>query len=175
MGANKSSSRSERQLVVVFVDLTHFAVQGQRVTARDLADTIDEYYERVGAEVERANGTLVKFIGDAALIVFPSDAVNEAIEMLFALQPAIDDFMQHAGWPCRLTAKAHLGSVVAGPFGLRNAKQFDVIGGTVNAAARLRSTGVTVSAEVFDRLRDDLKARFRKASAGDAFVRQGDP
>jgi len=167
-------TRQEVQLVVAFVDLTHFEAQAQRVTARDLADTIDDYYERVGIEVAKANGTLVKYIGDAALIVFPPDAVNEAVEMLMTLKAAVDEFMEEVGWQCRLTAKAHLGPVIAGSFGLRDAKHFDVIGRTVNAAARLKSTGVTVSHEVFEGLRKDLKEKFRKAPVAAAFVRKED-
>ena len=168
------SARGEVDLVIAFVDLTYFEKQGHQVGARDLADTIDEYYERVGIEVAKANGTLIKFIGDAALMVFSPADLDQAIEMLLGLKPAVDGFMQQVGWQSRLTARAHLGSVMAGPFGLRHSKQLDVIGAAVNAAARLRSTGVTVSQSVYDRLRDDLKVRFRKALDGGAFIRSED-
>jgi adenylate cyclase len=167
-----SQPRSEADLVIAFVDLTLFEKQGQQVSARELADTIDRYYERVAIEVEKEGGTLVKFIGDAALIVFNAADADRAVATLLSLKPTIDGLMKNAGWDCRLTAKAHLGSVVAGPFGARDDKRFDVIGANVNAAARLRSTGVTISRQLYDALSGDARARFRERDS--AFVRSDD-
>ena len=158
--------QQEVSLVIIFIDLTRFEVQGQLVPLGELASTVDAYYELVGEAVAKAEGTLVKYIGDAALIVFSSDHANEAVEMLRRLKTSVDELMAKGDWECRFTAKAHLGPVIAGPFGAANAKQFDVIGATVNAAARLKTTGITVSREVFERLGDELKARFTPAPNG---------
>ncbi len=166
--------RVEEELVIVFVDLTLFQKQAQQVDPRELADTIDEFYERVSDAVERAAGTLIKFIGDAALIVFRPEDLAPAVAMLLALKPDVDAFMEGAGWQCRLTVRVHLGPVVAGPFGPRQAKRFDVIGVTVNAGAKLPSTGVTISRRVYDGLPGDLKARFKEGSSNEALVRLED-
>ena len=171
-GEPLSPPRDEAELVIAFVDLTLFEKQGRQVGTRELADTIDQYYERVGAEVDHAGGTLIKFIGDAALIVFNAADADRAVAMLLALKPAIDDLMQRSGWQCRLTARAHLGRVVAGPFGARGDKRFDVIGANVNAAARLQSTGVTISRPVYEALSGGLRAKFRESDT--AFVRVDD-
>ena len=164
--------RAEAELVIVFVDLTLFEKQGQKVSARELADTIDRYYERVAIEVQNAGGRLVKFIGDAALIVFEAPDADRAVAMLLSLKPGIDELMKKAGWQCRLTAKAHLGAVVEGEFGARDDKRFDVIGANVNAAARLRSTGVTISRQLYEALSEDVRARFRERDS--VFVRSDD-
>jgi adenylate cyclase len=71
-----SAIRPEVPLLVVFVDLTRFAVQSQRVRDSELADTLDAYYERVAVTVEAAGGRVVKYIGDGALVVFGEDTVD---------------------------------------------------------------------------------------------------
>jgi class 3 adenylate cyclase len=159
-------ARHEVSLLIVFVDLTRFEVQGHRVPLAELASTVDAYYELVGEAVAKADGTLVKYIGDAALIVFSPDRADEAVAMLRRLKSAVDALMVKSGWECRLMAKAHLGPVIAGPFGAPDEKHFDVIGATVNAAARLKSTGITVSASVFDQLSHELKSHFASAPNG---------
>ena len=133
--------RSETPLLVVFVDLTRFGAQSQRVDDVELADALDAYYEQVGAAVQEAGGRVVKFVGDGAVIVFAEDRVDRGVEMLLALKDAVDRSMAQRGWECRLIAKAHFGTAIAGPFGLAGDKHHDVIGKTVNTAAMLDADG----------------------------------
>ena len=165
----------EVPLLIAFVDLTRYAAQCQRVTDRALADTIDTYYERVASLVERAGGRVVKFIGDAALLVFPEDAVDRGVEGLLQLKDTVDDVMQERGWDCRLAVKAHFGTTVAGPFGAAGAKRFDVIGKAVNTAATLDSTGVTLSVAAFRKLGPELRRRFHKHTPPITYIRMEDP
>jgi adenylate cyclase len=71
--------RSETPLFVTFIDLARYMAQSQRVDDTEMADTLDAYYERVAAAVNQAGGTLVKFIGDAAPVVFPEDDTDRAV------------------------------------------------------------------------------------------------
>ena len=43
--------RSETPQLIAFVDLTRFAAQSQRVDDVEIADTLDAFYEQVGASV----------------------------------------------------------------------------------------------------------------------------
>ena len=61
--------RSQVPLLIAFVDLTRFGAQSQRTDDLELAETLDAYYEHVGAAVRASGGNVVKFEGDAALIV----------------------------------------------------------------------------------------------------------
>jgi class 3 adenylate cyclase len=168
-----AETRSLVPLLIVFVDLTRYSAQSQRVSDSELADTIDAYYEFVAAAVDAAHGTLVKFVGDGVLLVFPEGAVDRAVEMLVALKESVDEFMIERGWECRLTAKAHFGTAVAGPFGARDAKRYDVIGKVVNTAARLESTGITLSVEAFGKLAPELRPLFKKHTPI-TYIRAGD-
>ena len=96
------SDLAEVSLLVAFSDFTGFAVQAERVENAELAGVLDAYYELVGARIDRAGGQVVKFIGDAALIVFPPAAVDSGVAALLDLKDAADQFMEERDWDCRL-------------------------------------------------------------------------
>ena len=166
--------RSETPLLVVFIDLTRFWAQSQRVDDQEVADTLDTYYEQVGAAVKAAGGRVVKFLGDGALIVFEEDRVDAGAEMLLALKDAVDRAMARRGWECRLIAKAHFGPVIAGPFGAAGDKRHDVAGRTVNVAASLEANGVTLSVEAFRKLSPETRKRFKKHTPPITYIRLDD-
>jgi len=167
--------RTEVPLLIAFVDLTRFGAQSERTDDLELAETLDAYYEHIGAAVQGAGGTVVKFEGDAALIVFPASEVDRGVETLLALKDSVDHLMAQRGWGCRLIAKAHFGTVIAGPFGVAGDKRPDVIGRAVNTAAMLDATGVTLSVEAFRKLGRDLRARFKKHTPPITYIRNADP
>lgn len=169
------TTRANTPLLIVFIDLTRFNAQALRTDESELALTLDAYYEMVGEAVARTGGTLVKFIGDACLAVFAEASVDAAVEMLLTLKDDADRFLEAQGWECRLSAKAHFGPVIAGPFGARGDKRFDVLGSTVNITARLESRGVTLSAEAFRKLDSEMRTRFKKHTPPVTYIRAEDP
>jgi class 3 adenylate cyclase len=82
--------RSAVPLLIAFIDLTRFAAQSQRTDDLELAETIEAYYEHVSAAVRAGGGSVVKFEGDAALIVFPAIAVDRGVETLLALKDSVE-------------------------------------------------------------------------------------
>ena len=169
------ATRTELPLLIAFADLSRFAAQSSRVSDAELADTMDTFYERVATRATAAGGKVVKFIGDAALLVFVEEAVDAGVQMLLELKDEVDSWFAQLGWECRLIIKAHVGSVIAGPFGAPGDKRFDVLGRSVNAAAMLDSTGVTLSAEVFQRLGSELRQRFKQHTPASTYIRIEDP
>jgi class 3 adenylate cyclase len=169
------SSRSEVPLLIAFADLTRFAAQSARLSDTELAETMDAHYERVCSRVEAAGGKVLKFIGDAALIVFPEAAADAGVEALLALKEDADAWFESHGWECRLFVKVHFGSAIVGPFGGRSEKKLDVLGKAVNAAAMLDSTGVALSAEAFRKLSPEMRKRFKKHTPTITYIRTEDP
>jgi adenylate cyclase len=167
--------RQESPFLIAFVDLTRYMAQSQRVGDAELADTIDEYYRQVSATVEKAGGRVVKFIGDAALVIFREDGVDRGVQALLDLKDSVDRLMDARGWECRLTVKAHFGTAVAGAFGPSGGQRFDVIGKAVNVAASLDGSGVTLSVTAFHKLGPDLRRRFKKHTPPISYVRIEDP
>ena len=169
------ASRAEVPLLIAFADLTRFAATAATVEDAELATTVDAFYERVGARIDAAGGVVIKFIGDAALIVFDAEHVDAGVEALLSLKEDVDRFFEQKGWPCRLVVKAHFGAAVAGPFGTASEKRFDVLGKAVNTAAMLDSTGLALSADAFRKLRPETRRRFKKHTPTITYIRTEDP
>ena len=167
----ETSVRAEVPLLIAFADLTRFAAQSMCVSDVELAAMMDAFYQRVTTRIDGAGGRVVKFIGDAALIVFPEAAADRGIGALLDLKEDIDAFMTDAQWECRLNVKVHFGTVIAGPY----AGRFDVLGKNVNAAAMLDSPGVALSVEAFRKLSPERRKRFKKHTAPVTYIRLEDP
>ena len=66
----------QRDVLVAFSDLSAFTrvVQGQ--SEGEIFALMTEYYGLVGDVIAAGGGKVVKFIGDAALLVFPDDGID---------------------------------------------------------------------------------------------------
>jgi adenylate cyclase len=161
MTANENT-RAPRELVICFLDLSTFTKDARRADDARVADIIDGYYERVAAHAARGGGRCVKFIGDGALLVFPPERADDAVLALLALKSDVDAWLAEERWDSRLVVKAHCDAVIAGDFGARDDKRFDIIGNAVNVAARLETRSFALSPQVFRRLSVDVRRRFKK-------------
>jgi class 3 adenylate cyclase len=157
-----SSDRVVRRLVIVFVDLTTYARDAEGCEDARVADVLDRLYEAFGAAASRAGGVVVKTIGDGALLVFEAARADDAVAALLGLRDEVAALCGAAGWGSQLIVKMHVGDVVCGPFGPRDAKRFDVIGSDVNVTARLQTKAFALSAEAFRALSKEGRARFKK-------------
>jgi class 3 adenylate cyclase len=61
-----------------------------------------------------------------------------------------------------LNVNIHVGPVIAGEFGPEGDRRFDVIGKSVNIAARLGRRGVTLSPQAFRTLSPEARKKFSK-------------
>jgi class 3 adenylate cyclase len=158
----RQETRAVRRLLICFIDLSGFARDAERTPDERLAELLDVYYERVGEAATRAGGTLVKLIGDGALLVFPPDRADDAVDALLALRDDVATMFGNESWHSTLVVKLHAGDVVCGPFGPAGDKRFDIIGGEVNITARLPTRSFAISAEAFRTLTPEGRARFKK-------------
>lgn len=136
-----SEARKAARVVIAFTDFSDFRNVTARVSDAEIADTMDDYYRLAAGVVESGKGRVVKFIGDAALIVFPGDKPDDALRTIMTLRIESDRFMVDRDWPCRFSAKVHIGDVIAGDFGPKGAKRYDIMGREVNATAMLKGSG----------------------------------
>lgn len=165
--------RAEMPLLISFVDLTRFSAQSRRLGDAEIAGVMDEMYRRIGAAIAAAGGRVVKFIGDASLIVFRQEDADQGVAALLDLKEALDDYFRGLGWECRAVVKIHAGTAVAGPYGL--AGTFDLLGNDVNTCAMLQSPGVALSVEAFRSLSPELRQRFKKHTPPVCYIRTQDP
>jgi len=153
---------NELNLLVAFFDLTSFARFSKNHSNRETFDMLSEYYEFVGDIVKKGGGRVVKFIGDAGLVVYPEENVDRGVMSLKKLKDDGDKWLAERKTPCRNVIQAHFGPVVCGPIGTREEKQLDVLGNTVNTAAMLNSSGFAISPQAFRRLKPKNRKHFKK-------------
>jgi adenylate cyclase len=153
---------AETPLLIVFTDFSRYTAMVERLPDLEVARVMEEWYELEGSAIAAAGGKVVKFIGDAALAVFPPEHIDRGILGLLDLKDTADRFMADQGWECRLSIRAHFGSVVAGHFGRGQERHYDVLGKVVNNTARLKGSGVVLSVEAWARLGPSVAGRFRQ-------------
>jgi adenylate cyclase len=148
--------------LVSFFDLTAFFRYSRGLEPATLFSTMDAYYELAGDILETAGGKIVKFIGDAGLVVFADERVNEGTLALIKLKEVGDAWWAQRDARCKNVIKVHYGPVCFGPIGTRTDKRFDVFGETVSTAATLHSNGFALSAQAFRQLDAKTRKYFKK-------------
>jgi class 3 adenylate cyclase len=134
-------------LVVLFCDIRGFmrlsVTLGERAPA-----FVQEFYEKAGAVVVDCGGTILKYIGDAMLCVFPRGRENEAVRCAVLMRDAFAALVErHVPAPvAELGAAVSSGEVTRGLFGHKSLRVDDVMGETVAHAAVLnRLPGIKVT------------------------------
>ncbi|HET9334015.1 MAG TPA: adenylate/guanylate cyclase domain-containing protein [Gemmatimonadota bacterium] len=143
-----------RLAAVWFADIVGFTGLSSRDedAALRMVDTFQAITRRV---VGQMGGTVVKFLGDGGLAVFPS--ADGAVRAGLAVQREFQARTAESGSAAFLRVGIHLGEVVATPDG-------DVYGDGVNTAARIQDEAapgqVVVSADVWRQIRQRSGYRF---------------
>lgn len=133
-----------------FSDLRNFTHLSETLPADQLLAMLNDYFEFVSAAVTARGGEILRFIGDAMLIVFPIDdnmcgktAANAAID---AAIDAVDSLatLNHRRRRQGLAAiefgvGLNIGEVIYGNVGAPDRLDFTVMGPAVNRCARLES------------------------------------
>ncbi len=147
------------KLVVLFCDISGFMRLTRQLGERT-SELVQEFYEKAGDAAVDNGGTILKYIGDAMLCVFPDgrerDAVRAAVRMRSDFAALLEGYA--SGTEAQLHAGISSGEVTRGVFGHRSLRLEDVMGETVaHAAALNRLPGITVT----DRVREAIGAEFR--------------
>jgi TolB-like protein/class 3 adenylate cyclase/Tfp pilus assembly protein PilF len=141
------SEPGRRLAAVWFADIVGFTALSSRDedAALLLVNTFQAITRKVVAE---AGGTVVKFLGDGGLAVFPS--ADGAVRAGLAVQREFQTRSAAAGNAASLRVGVHLGEVVSAPDG-------DVYGDGVNTAARIQHEAepgqVVVSEDIWRQIR----------------------
>lgn len=128
---------------VWFSDLRRFTARTEALGARGTVDLLNRWFGVVGEAVEAEGGEILKFIGDAALVVFPvegSDDTTACARALAAAQRTREGVIgldTPDGLPIEFGVGLSVGEVAYGNIGAVKRLDFTVIGTTVNVAARL--------------------------------------
>ena len=167
-----SSVSARRNIAVLFVDIRGFTSMSESLEPEQVVSILNEYFSVVYSSIIAWNGTLDKFIGDAAMAVF--NAPNDVEDYVFNAVCAADDiqknfeplrkkFMSEYGKEVHLGIGINSGTAIVGNIGCMGRFDYTAIGDTVNTASRLESKALpgqiliseTVYAEVESRVSVD--------------------
>lgn len=153
---------SERRTVtVLFADLVGFSTLAEHLDPEELRTLMGETFADLTAEVERREGIVEKFIGDAVMAIFGAPQTHEddpdrAVQTALAMLDVVARRSEGTPSPLRLRIGINSGLVVSGAVG--DGTQTGVMGDAVNVAARLQQAAepgqVVVSESVWRRVRD---------------------
>jgi len=150
------------QGLVACSDLTGYAKLAGKKTEEEIFELLSDYYELVGDVIAPAQGKVIKYMGDAALILFPEEMADAGVRAMLDLLGRGDRLLSDRGVACRQHIRIHFGPMCVGPLGTRDDKRMDIIGSTVNTMFMLKSTGFALTPEAFRKLAPETRKFFKK-------------
>ena len=130
---------------VLFSDLRGFTRTAALQDSAHIVEMLNDYFQALGAEIFRHDGTIDKFIGDGILAVFGSPEpdpfhVRKAAAAASAMQHRIAEVNRRRAAAglicCEMGIGICTGEVLHGFIGAEDCLQYTVIGDTVNMASR---------------------------------------
>jgi adenylate cyclase len=130
--------------VIWFCDLRDSTPLADSMGPEAFLRLLNEYFECVLGPVLERNGHVLRFIGDAALAIFPvdgalADAATRAVEAAREALARMENLNRNRQTPLRFGIGLHLGDVLYGNIGTRSRIEFTVIGAAANEAARIEA------------------------------------
>lgn len=131
---------------ILFTDFVGFTRLAEKVPQEKLINILDEIFTGFDRLVETFQGTKIKTIGDAYMVVFGApeeveDNACQAIRASLKMIKFINEFNRNSPLAFEMRSGIHTGRVMAGVVG-HERMQFDVFGDSVNIASRFESSGV---------------------------------
>jgi adenylate cyclase len=138
--------------VVWFSDLRESTALSQSMSREAYLVYLNAYFNCLAGAILENGGVVLRFIGDAALAIFPidrgaADACRQALAAarLAAERVAADNAAHPGRAAIRYGIGLHLGEVTYGNIGVPQRLEFTVIGSAANAAARVESMCKTLN------------------------------
>jgi adenylate cyclase len=140
----------ELEATVLFSDIVGFSRLAERMTPRDVAELLNEYFSRMADVVFEYEGTVDKFIGDGIMAVFGApypqpDHAARALRAALTMRRHLEvwNAERPSRPPIEIRVGINSGNVVVGPIGSTRRKEITVLGDTVNVASRIESSVAT--------------------------------
>ena len=133
-----------RDVRVLFADLHAFTAFSETHQPARVQAMLNEYFDAVIPAVRDAGGSVDRFIGDSVMVTFNAssdqpDHPRRAARAALAFQRAATAVADaHPDWP-RFRVGVNSGTAVVGLIGGASAREYTVLGDTVNVASRIEA------------------------------------
>ena len=178
-GSNIESE--ERELTVMFTDIADFTTMCEGMTAKEVADFVNEHLTLLADCVEEEEGTIDKYIGDALMAFWGAPeplknsaerACRAAQKIALAIATENKRRVSEGKFPVRVRVGVHTGPLVVGNIGAPSRINYTIVGDTVNTTQRLESLGKEIAPDdevvilISEATLNRLPAEFHTKSAG---------
>jgi adenylate cyclase len=147
-GRIKRGDSEEIDAVIWFCDLRESTALADSMSRREFLGLLNEYFECVLGPVLERGGQVLRFIGDAALAIFPVErgpdggekqACAQALAAAREALARMEKLNQARPRRLRFGIGLHLGQLTYGNIGTPTRIEFTVVGAAANEAARIES------------------------------------
>ena len=144
----QTATEQRRLVTILFADLVDFTVLTRRLDAEDVRELVNDYFTRWTSAIERHNGVVEKFAGDAVMAVFgllqstdldPIQAVRAALAMGRELELLNARLEPQYGVRLQMRTGIHTGHAIVSTLRERRGQDFVIVGDSVNLASRLQA------------------------------------
>jgi predicted ATPase/class 3 adenylate cyclase/Tfp pilus assembly protein PilF len=155
LGATPSGPRpvqtpegQRRDVTILIADLTDYTATIHDLDPEDAYSLVADYLAILGRTVLEYEGTVHRYTGDGVIALFgapeaheddPERALRAALDMQAAVAQFRPKWNTTATGALRIRVGVHRGTVIVGALGTDGAREYTVIGETVNLASRLES------------------------------------
>jgi hemerythrin-like metal-binding protein len=159
-------------MTILFSDIRGFTKLSEKMSPRENFSFINSYLEHMEPVITRHNGIIDKYIGDAIMAFFPTnadDAVEAAIEMLYELAIFNEDRSRAGLVPVKIGIGLNTGFMMLGTVGGKGRMESTVISDAVNLASRIETMtkdyeiSLLITEHTYYSLQDTSKYRMRFA------------
>lgn len=159
--ASYSTPTTQEVLVVVY-DLANFAPFSRQAPSAEVFTALNEFYRISEGYIKNDGGSVIKFIGDSGLAIFPEERADAGVRSMLELKKKLDVWLKKAIPGSFLSVNCHFGEVTLGPMHGPHGKSLDAIGETVNICFTLGKRKFTISPQAFRKLAPDSRKHFKK-------------
>ncbi|MEK8126324.1 adenylate/guanylate cyclase domain-containing protein [Paenibacillus filicis] len=137
-----------KELTILFLDVRGFTPLSERLKPEEVVDFLNLMFNLITERALENHGTIDKFIGDAAMILYnapldvehhPYYAVKTAFEIQKGMEKVRADVLEKYGVTIAVGIGINTGDVVVGNIGSYLRVDYTAIGDNVNTAARIES------------------------------------
>jgi adenylate cyclase len=167
---------SEKTITAFFSDVAGFSNISEQLKSVDLASLLNEYLSAMTLILQRHNGVLDKYIGDAIVGIFgaPVDVTNHSIKACHASLQMItklgelreywvkNNLYSKEAQEMDVRIGLNAGPAKVGFMGTDNMGSFTMMGDTVNLAARLEAAGKDYGVNILisEMIKDNIQNEF---------------
>jgi adenylate cyclase len=152
-GQIKRGDSQDINAVIWFCDLRDSTPLAESMSRRAYLALLNDYFECLLGPVLEHHGQVLRFIGDAALAIFPvgerpAEACAKALAAARAALARLEKLNENRARPLRCGIGLHLGELTYGNIGTPTRIEFTVVGAAANEAARIEGLCKVLEADL---------------------------